>query len=222
MLRMSVCLIFIIVGLVALTMNASSSLRAADPNPPEKKAGVSLPSGPEAIEARFGRPDRVTGSGRTFLHYDLKDGTTLTLVFGGGRLIGAEQTAKAKVSDEVITVIEKELDRLEAQAKAETGPERPQPSRQAAYMLLNGLAAQCTFIAKPSEDDKKAFALGERGRSVSSLLYVVSEDKRLVKDITGMQDKSGTYYLQTWFLYVRKDSKWTVRGSGQTSSLSQD
>jgi hypothetical protein len=36
----------------------------------------------------------VTGSGRMFIHYDLPNGDTLTLVVSGGKVIGAEHEAK--------------------------------------------------------------------------------------------------------------------------------
>jgi len=50
----------------------------------------------DAIEQRFGRPDRVTGSGRAFLHYDLSNGDTVTLVVSGGRIVGLQHDQKQK------------------------------------------------------------------------------------------------------------------------------
>jgi len=50
----------------------------------------------DAIEQRFGRPDRVSGSGRAFLHYDLSNGDTVTLVVSGGRIIGLQHDQKNK------------------------------------------------------------------------------------------------------------------------------
>ena len=40
-----------------------------------------VPRGPnlDAIYERFGNPDRISGSGFLFLHYDLKNGQTVTL-----------------------------------------------------------------------------------------------------------------------------------------------
>ena len=45
-----------------------------------------LPHGPhlDAIYERFGNPDRTSGSGRLSLHYDLKNGQTVTLVVSSG------------------------------------------------------------------------------------------------------------------------------------------
>jgi len=54
--------------------------------------GVNLPDGDpllQAIQKRLGRPDRVTGSGRMFIHYDLENGDTLTLIVSGREIIGA-------------------------------------------------------------------------------------------------------------------------------------
>lgn len=48
----------------------------------------------DAIQKRFGKPDRVTGSGRSFLHYDLTNGDTLTFVVSGGDVIGVLQEKK--------------------------------------------------------------------------------------------------------------------------------
>lgn len=48
----------------------------------------------EAIDKRFGRPDRITGSGRAFLHYDLSNGDTVTLVVSGDRIVGVEHHMK--------------------------------------------------------------------------------------------------------------------------------
>ena len=50
----------------------------------------------DAIEQRFGRPERITGSGRAFLHYDLSNGDTVTVVVSGGRAIGLQQDQKQK------------------------------------------------------------------------------------------------------------------------------
>jgi hypothetical protein len=50
-----------------------------------------LPEDPvfNTIHARLGDPDRITGSGRSFVHYDLANGQTLTLTVSGDRIIGA-------------------------------------------------------------------------------------------------------------------------------------
>jgi hypothetical protein len=52
----------------------------------EDEKRVSLPKGDpllQAIEQRLGKPDRVTGSGISSLHYDLPNGDTLTLTVIG-------------------------------------------------------------------------------------------------------------------------------------------
>jgi hypothetical protein len=57
-----------------------------------------LPKGDlgDAIQKRFGKPNRVTGSGRAFLHYDLQNGDTLTLIVSGGDVIGVMHERKKK------------------------------------------------------------------------------------------------------------------------------
>jgi hypothetical protein len=57
------------------------------------KQGVDLPKDDpllHAIQKRFGKPDRVTGSGRAFIHYDLSNGDTLTFVVSGAKMLGTE------------------------------------------------------------------------------------------------------------------------------------
>lgn len=59
----------------------------------ENARGVELPKVDpllQAIQHRLGRPDRVSGSGRMFLHYDLENGETLTLIVSGDRVIGVD------------------------------------------------------------------------------------------------------------------------------------
>ena len=51
-----------------------------------------------AIYDRLGNPDRDTGSGRAFLHYDFKNGQTLTLIVGGDRIIAATVTPPRKAA----------------------------------------------------------------------------------------------------------------------------
>jgi len=60
------------------------------------------PRGPaeDAIYARIGDPDTITGSGRSFLHYDLKNGQTLTIVVSGNEVIGA-QVGKKETPNQV-------------------------------------------------------------------------------------------------------------------------
>lgn len=132
-----------------------------------------------------------------------------------------DPSSHAYLDKEVFGLIDKELDKLESQEKAETGPVWPRPSSQVAYLLLQGLASQGTLIANPSDKDKKLFHLESKG-AAASRLYSLSEERRLVKDVTCIQDKSGSYYVHTWSLFVRKEGSWTVRGSGRTASSSRD
>jgi hypothetical protein len=86
------------VGLaVALAVPVARSCAVSASPTAEDKSGVDLPEGDpllQAIQKRFGRPDRVTGSGRMFIHYDLENGDTLTLIVSGGKVIGIEHTPK--------------------------------------------------------------------------------------------------------------------------------
>jgi hypothetical protein len=50
----------------------------------------------EAVKKRFGPPDRLTGSGRAFLHYDLSNGDTMILVVSGAKIIGVTHEQKQK------------------------------------------------------------------------------------------------------------------------------
>ena len=61
-----------------------------------KKKDLSKGDLGDAMQKRFGKPDRVTGSGRGFLHYDLQNGGTLTLVVSGGDVIGVMHEKKTK------------------------------------------------------------------------------------------------------------------------------
>jgi hypothetical protein len=60
----------------------------------EKSPSVqrTLPHGPtfDAVYERLGDPDRMAGSGRSFLYCDLKNGQTLMLIVSGNTIIGSE------------------------------------------------------------------------------------------------------------------------------------
>lgn len=43
-----------------------------------------------AVVDRLGSPDAVTGSGRSFLHYEIANGQTITVIISGDRVIGAK------------------------------------------------------------------------------------------------------------------------------------
>src|SRR5262245_2509377 len=85
-----------------------------------------------------------------------------------------------KVSSQVIAAVEKELDRLKAQQKEEeekTGLGSPSPSGEVAYLLLQGLAARSTLLAKPSAEDIQSFALEPKGGAVYRLYEVNGESR---------------------------------------------
>jgi hypothetical protein len=84
-----------VAGALALQVGGTSMVPA--PAGAGDKRGVDLPEGDpllRAVQTRFGRPDRVTGSGRMFIHYDLQNGDTLTLVVSGDKVIGVEHEKK--------------------------------------------------------------------------------------------------------------------------------
>jgi hypothetical protein len=94
-----VCLGVAVLGLL-MWPGASSLPRAA--GDPKAAQGVDLGKGDpllEAIQSRFGKPDRVTGSGRTFIHYDLSNGDTLTFVVSGAKVLGTEHNTKQPKGD---------------------------------------------------------------------------------------------------------------------------
>jgi hypothetical protein len=85
-------------GLLSASLIGCASPKPAPPTA-ARKEGVALHEGDplmQAIEQRFGRPDRVTGSGRAFLHYDLSNGDTVTLVVSGNKIIGLQHDQKPK------------------------------------------------------------------------------------------------------------------------------
>ncbi len=61
----------------------------------------------DAIYERLGDPDRITGSGRTFLHYDLKNGKTITIILGGDNIIGVELSPEYRPSSQPTTATDR-------------------------------------------------------------------------------------------------------------------
>jgi hypothetical protein len=89
-----------IIVLVTLSLSfVSCATKTPIATPTVHSSGVTLSSGDPlmtAIELRFGRPDRVTGSGRAFLHYDLFNGDTVRFVVSGDRIIGLQHDRERK------------------------------------------------------------------------------------------------------------------------------
>lgn len=88
------CVCVAVVGITMWTVTSSPHVSAADA---QGEQGVDLPKNDQllhAIQKRFGKPNRVTGSGRMFIHYDLQNGDTLTLIESGGKVIGIEHKTK--------------------------------------------------------------------------------------------------------------------------------
>ena len=77
---------------------------------PEKKvgAGVTIPTLQQAIENRFGRPDRTVGEGNSLLAYRLENGDFVTIVLANDKVVGIEHTAKVdlkKVVGEKVSLV---------------------------------------------------------------------------------------------------------------------
>jgi hypothetical protein len=87
---------------IAPGLQVGSTAMAPAPFPGDDKRGVDLPKGGpllQAIQKRLGRPDRVTGSGRMFIHYDLSNGDTLTFVVSGAKVLGTEHKTQQPRGD---------------------------------------------------------------------------------------------------------------------------
>jgi len=74
---------------------------------PEKQVGVkaTIPTLRQAIESRFGRPDRIVGEENSLLQYRLENGDTLTLVLAGETLLGIEHAKKIDLNKVVGTKV---------------------------------------------------------------------------------------------------------------------
>jgi hypothetical protein len=83
-------------------------------------------------------------------------------------------------------------------------------------LLLQGLAAKSTLIAKPSAEEIKLFDL-DRGANAVFRLYKVNDDARLIEEDHWMIDKVGRYHFHAWYLRVRKDGEWGYGGSGEST-----
>ena len=89
-------------GTILAMANACALLLSVGCSSVADKPARTLPPDPtcDAIHDRLGNPDRITGSGRMFLHYDLKDGQTVTLIVSGKEIVGT-QVSRRKTPDYV-------------------------------------------------------------------------------------------------------------------------
>src|SRR5262245_40174414 len=124
--------------------------------------------------------------------------TCVAVLLFSGSVLGADQSDPVPlgVSGATLTRVEKEVERLNKQAKLETGPEHPRPSEQLAFMLLAGVAAQGERIVEPSREEKFHFNLDQR--PFKTQLFLIARDARLVKSENWMQDKAGTIRVTRW------------------------
>jgi hypothetical protein len=93
--KTTLCLACVGVAVLGITLWPGTSSPHIAAGDAKGERGVDLPKDDpllRAIQKRFGKPDRVTGSGRAFIHYDLQNGDTLTLVVSGRKVLGAYQT----------------------------------------------------------------------------------------------------------------------------------
>jgi hypothetical protein len=93
------CVWVAVLGITLWPGTSSPHIAAVDA---KGKQGVDLPKDDpllQAIQKRFGKPDRVTGSGRAFIHYDLSNGETLTFVVSGAKVLGTEHKTKQPKGD---------------------------------------------------------------------------------------------------------------------------
>jgi hypothetical protein len=85
-------------GLLLVLPANSSHTPAPAPMPSPSPALAACPSDPlcQAIVSRLGRPDSISGAGRSFLRYHLPNGDTLSLVLSGDQIVGCEHTRASK------------------------------------------------------------------------------------------------------------------------------
>ncbi len=90
------------VAVLGITLWPGTSSRHLAAGDAKGKQGFDLPKDNpllQAIQKRLGKPDRVTGSGRAFLHYDLSNGDTITFVVSGAKMLGIEHKTKQPEGD---------------------------------------------------------------------------------------------------------------------------
>jgi hypothetical protein len=134
-------------------------------------------------------------------------------------------------SDAVVERLSLELTRLERAAAAEErrSPDRPAPSRELAYMLLSGLAAQ-----GPAPETLDADTIARlAGRTGSRPPLFTGRDPRERRTIvrcgprlwivfveTALQDKAGSFVEVLAVLYVKTGAAWQERGRGEAVIVS--
>lgn len=83
----------VVVGVVAAALATVVVSTTGDARRREVFAGTSLPRGDrllERVERRFGPPDRVTGTGRMTIEYDVDGGGTLRWIVSGDEVLSTE------------------------------------------------------------------------------------------------------------------------------------
>jgi hypothetical protein len=87
-----------------------AGLQVSSGGEPEKKvgAGATIPTLQQAIENRFGRPDRIVGEGNSLLQYRLENEDTLTIILANEKVVGIEHAKKTdlkKVVGKNVTLV---------------------------------------------------------------------------------------------------------------------
>jgi hypothetical protein len=111
----------------------------------------------------------------------------------------------SRLPPEVMARLLAELARLDAMAAAEEvkSPRRPAVAREIAFYLLAGLDGEGTANPTLTADEKAAL----RMRCSSSGVTHIGRDAWLHHCLERIQDKSGSYSMETLELYVRSERK---------------
>src|SRR5436190_5643350 len=144
---------------------------------------------------------------------------SMTMLVAALPAVTAEARADQKatgVRADVLAAVECELARLSKQAKTEAGPAQPRPSSEVAFLLLTGLAAQCTGVKQPTVEEFRQLGVTPSNK-VRVQVFTAAEDARIVISAEVIQDKSGYWTSKRAMFYRRQGDKWIERGSGSTA-----
>lgn len=137
-------------------------------------------------------------------------------VFVALSCLGADSPmAKVKepIRAELLEQVEKELARLEAQAKSESYSNGPQPSSEVAFYLLVGLTANRMPVEQLTPSEQRAFDVEKRGGTVAKLFELTPNVRVSITD-TWIQDKALSFTERRAALYVRRGQEWIRKGQG--------
>lgn len=121
------------------------------------------------------------------------------------------------LAQNVATLLEAEIARLESAARSEPAGDFPRPSSELAYRLLEGLATHGSPVENAPEAELLAFGVEPRGGSKSTLVSL-APDTRIAFVQTWKQDKSGSYTMKTATLFARREGRWACIGGGAVAT----